>query len=396
MKSITTMITGLLALVLGTAILSANWVVVDRFDDPDLPGWHVHIPNIDNPERVDPDNPPYIAAVPDPFGGPGNALEVFPGVLIEQTVNMFASLLIPEEARIVDPFPDVGLATMYLRSGRPQVGDRPAQVDSAVGLVGFFIDEMGNPLLDDEGNPQRPVIWGDFSVISRYEPDGTFDVWDSNQSPNYVKSTGSLTTNTWYEFWYVINHPENTYRVYGRGGPEFPGPDPVLIYPFEDTDPDAVYRTATFEDFGFIMIGTSTGSVAGGARGIDPYYISEIHIDPTGMNLTTPPGVGEVDPEPVNPFAALVEGEWTDVPAVGLNYGFQDGPGWSYHVDLGPFYSEGFPWLYHHPAGYLYYFAGDYETSGLYLYSDDLGWLYTVAGAGGQLYVYDAGAWVTP
>lgn len=390
-----------LALLAGGTCLSANWMVVDRFEDPSLPGWHLEIPNINNPDRVDPNNPPRITVVPDPFGGSGNALEVFPGVLIDGTVNMFASLLIPEEARIIDPFPDVGLATMYLRVGRPQVGIRPALVDSGWGLVGFRIDEQGNPLFDEDGNRLRPTTWGHFSVMSRFEPDGTMDVRDDGvpegENP-FVKRTDPLATETWYELWYVIDHPMNTYRVYIRGGSEFPGPDPVLLYGVDLTERDARYRLQTFEDLAFFMIGTSTGSVSGGARGVDPMYYSEIHIDPTGRNLTTPPGVGTIDPvEPVaNPFDALVQGEWTTVPNVGMNYGFQNGPGWSFHIDLGPFYSNLFPWIFHHPVGWLYYLGGDYETTGMFLYSDELGWAYTVAAAGGQIYIYDLGAWVTP
>ncbi len=402
MKSITALLTGSLALTLGTAFLWADWVVVDRFEDPELPNWYIHIPNADNPDRVDPDNPPYITVIPDPFGGSGNALEIFPGVLIDNTVNMFASLLVPEEARIVDPFPEVGLSTLYFRVARPMVGNRPAQISVSYGLVGYLIDEMGNLILDEDGDPQRPTTWGHYSVQARWSNQSTIDIRDEAMSPQFVPVRPEpFSTDTWYEIWFVINHPENTFRQYMRGGLEFPGPDPVLVYPFDESVPDASYRTATFEDLAYFYIGTTTGSVSGGASGIDPSYLSEIHIDPTGMNLTTPPlvgGGGPVDPvEPVqNPFDALVEGEWTDIPAVGLNYGFHDGPGWSYHVDLGPFYSAGFPWLYHQPAGYLYYVDGDYETSGIFLFNEDLGWLYTVAGSGGRLYVYNADAWVRP
>ncbi len=378
------------AAVFAVTALSADWVVVDRFEDPDLPGWVAYLPDPDEPRRVDPNDPPRLEVVPDPFGGTGNALAVYPGRLVELTSNMFASLELPAEARIVDPFPEETLATLYFRVARPLVGNRPAEVDTVWGLSPVFIDEMGNPRFDDEGNLVRPTTYGQFSVQARYELDGIMDVRDESEGVRrYVDLESTAhATDTWYELWYVIDHANNRFSKYIRGGPEYPAAEPVLLYPFNENDDWAQYRLGTFEDLAFFTIATTTGSISDGAKGVDPTYFADIHIDPTGMNLSAP-GTAV----PVNPFAALAANAWVDIAPTGAHFGFQDGAGWSYHDGLGFLESSAFPWLWHPQFGWLAYMHGDFTAGGMFLLSPESGWVYASAANAGQLLVFSDGAW---
>lgn len=73
-----------------------------------------------------------------------------------------------------------------------------------------------------------------------------------------------------------------------------------------------------------------------------------------------------------NPFLGLAAGQWVEASPMGWQYGFQDGPGWSFSFQLGFVYSGYYPWIYHPGQGFLYV-AGGSLPEGLFLYSVNLG-----------------------
>jgi hypothetical protein len=63
-----------------------------------------------------------------------------------------------------------------------------------------------------------------------------------------------------------------------------------------------------------------------------------------------------------------------------------------YSVFMGNLYVAAYPWIYQFPTGWLFH-AGGAFPSGLYLYSQAMGWLYVNGNYGGFYYQYDPGQW---
>ncbi|MDX2110972.1 MAG: hypothetical protein SFY80_12090 [Verrucomicrobiota bacterium] len=90
-----------------------------------------------------------------------------------------------------------------------------------------------------------------------------------------------------------------------------------------------------------------------------------------------------------NPFKALANGNWKEIGPLGWHYGFQNGTGWSYSLNLGFIYSGYHPWLYHPEQGFLYAYSGTMKD-GLFLYSASLGvFLWIAESTGSTAYRLD-------
>lgn len=309
-----------LLVTLTTILLSSyafgQWIAVETFDDPNTidENWEVYYD--DDPRRVDPNDPPYAIVVQDPWDSSNNVMEIYPGNIVELNVNLWAARRIPEEAQIV--YNEGGKATFYLRHNRPIVGGQPAEVDTVWGLMQQFENQ---DTFEPEPDPLTGLLYtrsyGHFSILSRYEIAGYLEIFNQGVSPNYVRVTPEApsATNVWYELWYVVDHAANRFRVYARGGPEFPGEEPVLIYgeghPNEIYDRDGQYRNTGFNNLAYIMLATSLGGAAN-PKGKDPMYFDAFYIDPNAENLTTPDDfAGSPDPVFWNGFAVSFDG-WVD------------------------------------------------------------------------------------
>ena len=365
-------------------VAQADWILVDDFSSPDLSEWNTFLRGEDDPQRVDPEDPPRITVVPDPAGVSGNTvLEVDPGRLILNISVGVHTRTLPEEAVIVDPFPETRLATWYFRALRPLVEGRPGQPSLIWGLSKEWTDP-------ETGNPIPPQIYGDLSVVGRFNTDGRINT----HSGGYAEVSEPIDTNTWYEIWYVINHGENSYRMYIRGGPEFPGDEPTLVYPINEGDPDGVYRAPTFDDLKYLAFLTSTGS-DDNPGGLNPSYVDDIYIDPTGANLTTPGG--GIQPEPFNPFDGLATGEWTELEGFGRVYAYAESSDWIYHGVVGFLYTGEFPWLHHQTRGWLWSAAKEgILSAGSFFYSPALQWVEAGPDTNGKIVVLATGESVDP
>jgi hypothetical protein len=100
----------------------------------------------------------------------------------------------------------------------------------------------------------------------------------------------------------------------------------------------------------------------------------------------------EIDePYSLYPLEATVEGYHFD-DVFGYLYVYDNTLGLSTY--LGNVFVQSYPWLYQFPLGWLYHLSGDYE-SGLYLYSPEMGYLFTLGSYGGYYYRYDTDSWST-
>jgi len=68
-------------------------------------------------------------------------------------------------------------------------------------------------------------------------------------------------------------------------------------------------------------------------------------------------------------------------------------PEWGDSELVGPIQVAAYPWLFHAHAGWLMHVSGDF-MSGMYLYSESLGWLYAQDALDGHAYRYATREWV--
>ena len=216
---------------------------------------------------------PLFNVIADPFGaGQGQVLCLDPGVpSADGQGNTTLERALPEGMRVQDPFPNTGTATFYFRYARPIVDGVPAQADTTWGLVSEAARDATS----------GTHAYGSYSVLGRTEIDGIIDIRDGGDYLDLVDT--ALQTNTWYEIWFVIDHGNNTFTQYIKGGTDFPEQTQLRA----DGAINATYRFATLADLETILLVTTTGNAAS-LKGQDPVYFDDFHIDVTGTNLTSP------------------------------------------------------------------------------------------------------------
>ncbi len=238
--------------------MSAQFILVE--DGEDISEWTVAFNGEAEANPVG-----SVTSVDDPFGlGQGKVVCIDPGVAGATTHNVISGFTLPESMHIVAA--DGAEATMYFKIGRPSVGGNPGNADITFGIGG--------------GDISSPFAYSNYSAYSRYDADGIMD-WRNGGS---FESHGSVQhdTDIYYEVWYVIDHWNQTYSMYVKGGTDYP----------EQTEwvTGAAYRNETFEDLDEVFSLTSAGNTTAGVKGQDPVYYDDVYIDASARNLTSPTG----------------------------------------------------------------------------------------------------------
>ncbi len=216
---------------------------------------------------------PSVTVVDDPLGaGQGKVLAVNPGVpLTTSSLNMTVERTLSESQQIVDPVTESQLTTFYFKVGRPTVSGAPGEVDVTWGLAAESARSGETGL----------HAYGSYSVLGRYEANGIMDIRDGG---SYVDlANAALNTNVYYEAWFVVDHFNNTFSQYLKGGTDFP--EQTMVYS------GAGYRNLTFDNLETLLIITSAGTIDA-VKGKDDIYFDDFHIDVSGQNLTTPLSLG--------------------------------------------------------------------------------------------------------
>tara|TARA_B100001123_G_scaffold255921_1_gene285423 strand:+ start:55 stop:2271 length:2217 start_codon:yes stop_codon:yes gene_type:complete len=210
---------------------------------------------------------PTTTVVADPFGSGSNALAINPGVAsTESSLNQTIEFAIPAALQVTDPVTESKPVTFYFQVARPTVGGVPAEADITWGMADSSArSEVGAPL-----------GYGTYSVLGRIETNGIIDIRDAGSYIDLAET--AIDTQTWYEFWFVVDHYTNTFSQYVRGGSGFP--TQTLVYE------DAKYRNETLNNLDTMLFITSAGTVAK-VKGKDDTYLREFHIA-QGVNLTSP------------------------------------------------------------------------------------------------------------
>lgn len=197
-----------------------------------------------------------ITVVPDPDDAENNVLRLNPGTFANGTAtnNVWFTIPIPEVT---------GKATLFTRY-------------------------RGGPLVDIVWGTTwktEPTSYGDFSTIARVELDTILDYYNAD---TYVEVTnGATTPNTWYNVWFVIDVPSNTYDLWVQGGSQWVTPTRVAA--------GAGFRAVGNDPQRLFMARMTTGDLTS-PKAVDPTFFDDIYIDLAGENVTVP---GE-DPGPVD------------------------------------------------------------------------------------------------
>jgi len=216
---------------------------------------------------------PFFGVTADPGdGSQGNVLELNPGVPSEAGQgNTTLERAIPAAAQIVDPFPATTKSTFYMKYRRPIVNGSPAESDTTWGMVA-----------EGARNAETGIhSYGSYSVLGRTEIDGIIDIRDGGDYLNLTAA--ALETETWYEFWFVVDHSNNEFTQYIKGGTDYPTQTQLPM----DAAITAQYRNQTLDPLSTILLITTTGG-ADNRKGKDSVYFDDFFIDVTGENLSSP------------------------------------------------------------------------------------------------------------
>ncbi len=121
----------------------------------------------------------------------------------------------------------------------------------------------------------EPGSYGDFSSIARFENDLILDY--HNGSYTEVEG-GAGAADVWYEMWFVLNVPANTYDVWIKGGDWAVATQVAAGADFRSnsTDPQNVF-----------YVRMTTGN-ATSPKAIDSVIFDDVYVDTAGENITTP------------------------------------------------------------------------------------------------------------
>ena len=256
-------------------LASAEWVLVDDFQDGNVDDWQFDTVNEGAEES--------LLALPEPFAGgdvSNFVLEMDPGVTLNDGASTGANTRRVRAARAM-PAID-GMGTVYVRMAQPM---GTGGIFSILNMVWGVAPE----LLSDLPN------FNDFSALMRIEHvNHNYDVYDGTVNPatgsnfGYQNVATELAQETWYEIWIKIDHNNSAFSVYIKGGPEFP--EQVQAYPAVEGEM-VQYRNKTFDPMANFMIIATVGVVSD-VKSVDNFYVDDIYVDTTGYNLESPLGGG--------------------------------------------------------------------------------------------------------
>lgn len=258
-----------------TGPVSADWVLVDDFQDGNVEDWLFDTVNF-SAEAA-------LAAVPEPFpgGDPSNfVLEMDPGITLSEGASTSANTTRVRAARSIPAIENKG--TLYVRFAQPKgQGNIFSILNNIWGVAPATLDTIPN--------------FNDFSALMRIEHTvHNFDVYnglintETGKAKGYQNVATELAMETWYEIWITIDHNNSAFAVYIRGGPEFS--EQTKAYPAAETEMSG-YRNLTFDPMSIFMIITTVGVVSD-VKSVDNFYVDDIYVDTTGYNLTSPLGEG--------------------------------------------------------------------------------------------------------
>lgn len=256
-----------LATLASFGLLSANWVLVENFEDQDTSRWAGDSQLLQ--AGIHTEFQGSYEIVQDPIGGNDSWVGQFSGGP-EEGDNFGLPGAVAHSIDLPQAITRDGIATFYF-----QLGVASFESDNAFGLT------------------HRPVwnqFWGDFETVMRYEfTNATFDVYNQSRFETF----GFPEMNLWYHVWKVVNGADNTYEIYIQGGLDYPEQTKVMTFDGNETffmrnrASDPIVRFGIIHNINSIEVSFPR----------EPMYIDNLYIDYTGINLEIPEGGEIIAPE---------------------------------------------------------------------------------------------------
>lgn len=273
------------------------------------------------------------------------------------------------ESLVDDPFDGPGSRVFSIFTGNLTPGDYRATVEIPEIPEGSTATVYQRFSYD---NPEIDVLMGisDLSVVDAYNDyeNGIRIYYQYNQME--ARSGGAyerigddlLQLETWYEAWTVIDNAADTYDVYLKGGSNYP--ELTLLAS------DIPFRNGTSGSILSYAISYNTDWCEG------TFYLDDIYIDSTGINLTRPEAVRQP-----------VYSPWSDVG--------RDSGTLAKTTVSGILWDESFPWIYHWQLGtWCHVNAQDRYEGGYWVWSlDSAGWIWLSSVWPGWAYDTASGSW---
>jgi hypothetical protein len=206
--------------------------------------------------------------VDDPFGlGQGMVLMMDPGVVDTSINRLIATLNLPKAAHIHAVDGPHQLSTVYLKIGRPSINGKPGKISARWGLAA-----------EAERQHEEFFNYWDYSVQAGYVFSGEMEYVDDGQSKFLYPFP--FDTDIYYEIWLVIDHANNSFDYYIRGGSQFPTTTKLVAA--------AHYQTKTRHSLDHLLLFTAADSLNVAPGGEDPVYFDDFYVSPGRLVLDAP------------------------------------------------------------------------------------------------------------
>lgn len=253
------------ALVLAAGTLSADWILIENFEDGDTSRWEGDSQLLQ--AGIHSEFQGQYEIVADPLGSNGTLVGLFSGGPAEGD-NFGLPGAVAHSIDLPQPIERTGVATFYYKLG---VGT--FESDNAMGLT---------------HTSEWNAFWGDMETVLRYEfTNATFDVYNQSRFETF----GFPELTTWYQIWLVVDAANNTYDMYIQGGLDYP--DQTRVMSFDGNETFIMRNRATDPIVRFGIIHNINSIEVPFPR--DPVYLDNLYIDYSGMNLEVPSG-GSIGP----------------------------------------------------------------------------------------------------
>jgi hypothetical protein len=221
-------------------------------------------------------------------------------------------------------------------------------------------------------NPEVDVLLGvsDAGIVDNYNDyESGFRIYFALNQPearngdSYVPISGKiLQLGTWYEVWMVFDNGSDTYDIYIKGGSNFP--EQMLL------QSGIAFRNGTKAALSSYAVSYNTDYCEGS------FFMDDLHVDTSGVNLTRPEGVRQT-----------VYSPWSDT-GRDLANGMKS-------TVAGDLWDENFPWIYHPGlSGWCYVWPRDSYQGAYWIWSlATADWIWLPLDAGGWYYDYSLNAW---
>lgn len=271
MKRFTTNILSALTLIFFAGSLSAQWTLIEDWEDGDADGWYFT-------RNQNPEGDGGHRFFEDPAGQSGTVHYLETDGIGENFANLFAARNLPEPIEVGE------VATMYFRY---------YQTGPFNGVHIGTTNQTVDPELSEE-ELLATHSFGSYEVLVKMHQNDGFQVRDASDY-KFVEGFTDMEENVWYEFWIVIDNSDaQEYKTYVRGGDMFPT-QTLLQVPELDADGNptgntfdtALFRNGRNEPQTVILLGAFGGNPNAPVIP-DPHYFDDFYMDFSGENLEAP------------------------------------------------------------------------------------------------------------